>query len=497
MVKQFEVGKTYRYTGKIGDPTPFVVIGIDEQDARFIVSGKPLVCTYVEKGYCPDVGFKGMNHEKDGWAFITLYDLFEEVKETPVAKEKQKEKQKEEKKEMPKFEVGKKYHYTGSLCDSFDFTRIGIDEDDAEYIASGKPLTVEWSSCDNRIKFEEFKNPWSFLNIMLEKFEEVTAPVATYAERQSKWVKDNNIVRGSKVRLLRSYEPNEEGYVTEYPYSGTKTKKHPIGQVFRVCYADQDMGIVLAPTDDEFECNIGNYFPYFVLEKVADDTPVYGEPVAPPKASYLHRQTEWVTQNDVKAGTKVRVTRIAKDNEDGWNNGWVGQMNNYVGKVGTVMWGLDTPYGLSIKFEEGGTAYGYPFFVLEVVKDTPAPTKSTESTKSAKSVKEFETGKWYVCHLTERPADWNPSGKMDALLDGKPHKCTFGKGHLAEFEGMPQQGDGGWNFWSDLEYFEEVPAPSSEVDWQKKYTELKRKAIAMLSAYGDASKSFREELEAL
>ena len=49
----------------------------------------------------------------------------------------------------------------------------------------------------------------------------------------------------------------------------------------------------------------------------------------------------------------------------------------------------------------------------------------------------------------------------------------------------------------DLDYFEEVPAPTAEVDWEKKYTELKRKAIAMLSAYGDASKSFREELEAL
>ena len=55
-------------------------------------------------------------------------------------------------------------------------------------------------------------------------------------------------------------------------------------------------------------------------------------------------------------------------------------------------------------------------------------------------------------------------------------------GHLAEFEGMPQQGGGGWSFWRDLDYFEEVPAPTAEVDWEKKYTELKRKAIAMLSA---------------
>ena len=165
-------------------------------------------------------------------------------------------------------------------------------------------------------------------------------------------------------------------------------------------------------------------------------------------------------------------------------------MSEYVGQIGTVIGGLTSTTGMCVAFGESmRRGFEYPYFALEAVKETP--------TKSTKSVKEFETGKWYVCHLTKRPADWNPSGKMDALLDGKPHKCIFGKRDSAEFEGMPQQGGGGWSFWRDLDYFEEVPAPTAEVDWQKKYTELKRKAIAMLSAYGDASKSFTEELESL
>ena len=77
MVINFEVGKTYRYEGTIGDPSPFMAIGVAEQDALFIVSGKALVCTYVENSNCPEVGFKGVSR----WAFISLYDCFEEVLE--------------------------------------------------------------------------------------------------------------------------------------------------------------------------------------------------------------------------------------------------------------------------------------------------------------------------------------------------------------------------------------------------------------------------------
>lgn len=267
MVVNFEVGKTYVYNGKIGDPSPFVGIHIEEQDALLIVSGKPLVCTYVENHPCPFVTFEG---SAGGWVLNGRYHLFDEVKEKTVAKETQKE----EKKEMPKFKIGGKYRYTGPSDSVLDFIRIGIDGEDAEYIVSGEPLTVEFLTIGNRIKFEEFENSWSFLSDMLEKFEEVTIPVS---------------------------------------------------------------------------------------------------------------------------------------------------------------------------------------------KDKYVPAKK------------FETGKWYVCHLNERPRGWNCGGKMDGLLDGKPHKCIMGNKIHAEFEHIPLRGEAGWDFRNTIDYFEEVPAPSSEVDWEKKYAELEKR----------------------
>ena len=92
MVVNFEVGKTYRYNGKIGDPSPFVALLIEKQEALFIVSGKPLVCTYVENRWCPFIKFEGMSCAS-GWVLNGRYHLFDEVKEKTVAKEKQEEKQ--------------------------------------------------------------------------------------------------------------------------------------------------------------------------------------------------------------------------------------------------------------------------------------------------------------------------------------------------------------------------------------------------------------------
>jgi hypothetical protein len=75
----------------------------------------------------------------------------------------------------------------------------------------------------------------------------------------------------------------------------------------------------------------------------------------------------------------------------------------------------------------------------------------------------FETGKWYVCHAKARLFGWNRNGKMDGLLDGKPHKCIFGKGVYAGFEDIPRNDEflstHGWRFGGQLDYFEEVPAP--------------------------------------
>jgi hypothetical protein len=78
MVVDFEVGKTYRYNGKIGDPSPFVAIYIEVRDALFIVSGKPLVCTYAGHNSFPFIEFEGMS-SGGGWVLNGRYHLFDEV----------------------------------------------------------------------------------------------------------------------------------------------------------------------------------------------------------------------------------------------------------------------------------------------------------------------------------------------------------------------------------------------------------------------------------
>lgn len=94
--------------------------------------------------------------------------------------------------------------------------------------------------------------------------------------------------------------------------------------------------------------------------------------------------------------------------------------------------------------------------------------------KAKTPVKKFETGKWYVCHLNERPITWSSYGGMDGLLDGKPHKCIIGDETFAEFEDIPLHSVAGWCFHSTMDYFEEVPAPA-EIDWKKKYAELEKR----------------------
>lgn len=77
-------------------------------------------------------------------------------------------------------------------------------------------------------------------------------------------------------------------------------------------------------------------------------------------------------------------------------------------------------------------------------------------------ITEFKVGKKYVCDLKERGLCWNISGKMDFLLDGKPHLCVMAesKGEMiyASFEEdeANNHNDGNmWIFWGDTDHFTE------------------------------------------
>jgi len=64
----------------------------------------------------------------------------------------------------------------------------------------------------------------------------------------------------------------------------------------------------------------------------------------------------------LKIGDKVIVTRIANNYENGWNDSWVGHMDEYVGNVYTVE-----------QMDEWGVLldrYRFPFFVLKKTDGT-------------------------------------------------------------------------------------------------------------------------------
>ena len=75
-------------------------------------------------------------------------------------------------------------------------------------------------------------------------------------------------------------------------------------------------------------------------------------------------------------GDKVKVLRKAASHENGWENSWESEMDAAVGKTGTVVSGESYNVGLrhnvNVKVP-GVDQFGYPSFVLELVKPTPVP----------------------------------------------------------------------------------------------------------------------------
>ena len=76
--------------------------------------------------------------------------------------------------------------------------------------------------------------------------------------------------------------------------------------------------------------------------------------------NYEERQKEWIENNNVKIGTLVTVIRDAQSGEDGWNDSWEDEMDEYVGKAARV---TDVD-GVDIELDGN---WGFPYYVLEVL----------------------------------------------------------------------------------------------------------------------------------
>lgn len=88
---------------------------------------------------------------------------------------------------------------------------------------------------------------------------------------------------------------------------------------------------------------------------------------------YNDREMNWIKEHGVEIGSIVRVVRSAVDYEDGWNNSWEPEMDEFVGGEWVVASEdgerADYTEGAGIPLEKEDTVYLYrfPYFVLEVV----------------------------------------------------------------------------------------------------------------------------------
>ena len=82
-----------------------------------------------------------------------------------------------------------------------------------------------------------------------------------------------------------------------------------------------------------------------------------------PEPTYAERQAQWIKENDVKAGTKVRVTRMFTEDEDGsccWEHDDLVGMTGVVSNIGS--------HNLGVNMTDGHLK-ALPYFALEVIKE--------------------------------------------------------------------------------------------------------------------------------
>lgn len=148
----------------------------------------------------------------------------------------------------PRLEVGEKYYYADSPKRVLEHTKSGDyclgTLDSVNKGDTAVPFMVDSGSTIN---------PWACL---------IRKKETSYAERQAKWVADNDIKKGDKVRVIRKADHNEDGWGSLW----NPEMDEAVGKVGRVCSISRifrECGIEVNVPD------VGPYlYPYFVLEKV-------------------------------------------------------------------------------------------------------------------------------------------------------------------------------------------------------------------------------------
>lgn len=167
-----------------------------------------------------------------------------------------------------------------------------------------------------------------------------------YADAQ----KASGLKVGDMVKVVDPKMGLDDYWFSEWEW--TREKETMVGEVYKILEV-LDYGI-----------NVGNrIFPYFALQKLTYE-----------EAQEL---------SGLKVGDWVKITRKAKDGENGWENNWLLPADENINKIGIIR-NIHGNKGIEVFASNGinntdTIGYKYPFFVLEKV---PTPEQKPEPEKN-------------------------------------------------------------------------------------------------------------------
>ena len=156
---------------------------------------------------------------------------------------------------------------------------------------------------------------------------------APYEIQQEKWVEEHNLKVGNKVKVIRKWKTGEKGFLLRFDDKTPIGKEVVIDHILEDCIVSGCIG-----------------FPYFAIEKVAEPT-------------YAERQAEWVKENDLKIGDKVKVVRYWKNGEQGFR--YTGGRHIPLGRLVTVSVIEDDCIAV---WKDEEYPYFLPYFAIEKVE---------------------------------------------------------------------------------------------------------------------------------
>lgn len=144
----------------------------------------------------------------------------------------------------PRVEFGKEYYYA-------DFPIRVLDYANSDIRTTGILKSISGVSPETPFEVYacEVTTSWACL---------IRKKELSYVERQSKWLADNNVKVGDKVRVVRKAQSREDGWGNAW----VEDMDDWVGKVFKVDRIYSDDGIRLVDSHSWW------VFPYFVLEKV-------------------------------------------------------------------------------------------------------------------------------------------------------------------------------------------------------------------------------------